>query len=120
VKTFKFPLPVGLTVVELTVTSDALAAAVLAAVTLEADQADARKAMKENLEEKWFEVSGLARTVREKTEVRQVECSEQPDYTRGLVSLVRLDTLEVVSSRMMKDDERNVPLFDASEGQAAG
>jgi len=112
---FHLVLPVKLTPEELKATSDTLAASVIAAEAEECDQSDAKKAMKTRLDEKWGDVHRLAQVVREGSEEREVECYETKVYDLGLVRVVRNNTGEVVSSRTMRDSERNVPLFGASE-----
>jgi hypothetical protein len=116
-ETFTSFLPVKLTPEELKATSDTLATSVIAAEMEEEDQSDAKKAMKTRLDEKWGDVHRLAQVVREGSEQREVECYETKIYDLGLVRVIRSDTGESVSSRTMKDSERNVPLFDASEAK---
>lgn len=48
----------------------------------------------------------LARAVADKQERREVECEETPDYKRGIVTIMRKDTGEVVRERVLNDTER--------------
>lgn len=55
----------------------------------------------------------LATEITEKTEYRQVEVMESPDYKRGTVSVIRLDNSTLVRERPMTEVERKGPsLFD--------
>ncbi len=69
------------------------------------------------------EITELARSLREGTEYRDVECEERFDFTAGRVSTVRLDTFETVETRPMKSEERQNKLFEeekaVSEAPAA-
>jgi hypothetical protein len=53
-------------------------------------------------------------------EWRDVECVEQHDYTRNVVSILRLDTGEVVRERVMSEGERQMEIPEGEmDAQAA-
>lgn len=45
------------------------------------------------------------------TEDRDVECEQRKDYTHGTVTIVRMDTGELVDQRVMTADERQEKMF---------
>ncbi len=59
----------------------------------------------------------LTRIVREKKEMREVECSWDYDFTAGTVTFHSVETGEFISSREMTGDERQLGLFDKSTSQ---
>lgn len=58
------------------------------------------------------DLGDLAVVVREKREFREVQCSEHKDHGTGTVYMTREDTGEIISSRPMRDDERQIDLRD--------
>ncbi len=64
------------------------------------------------------EITELARSLREGTEYRDVECEERFDFTAGRVSTVRLDTYETVETRPMKSEERQNKLFEEEQAMS--
>lgn len=54
-----------------------------------------------------------------KFEYRDVECEEFRDYESGVVTVIRLDTGEVVTERKMRDDElqKSIQFCDEGEGE---
>lgn len=61
----------------------------------------------------------LARTVREKAEYRDIECSWVRNDAAKLFSLVRDDTGEVIFERPLSSEEQQVHLFPARGGKPA-
>ncbi len=57
------------------------------------------------------------RLLRDKSEVRSVECSYDYDYKAGTVHFTDISTGEEIFSREMTNDERQMPLFDESQEQ---
>jgi hypothetical protein len=51
--------------------------------------------------------------VSSRIEYREVEVAESPDYKRGIVEVIRIDTSEIVRTRQMSSEERQSPLFEA-------
>lgn len=67
---------------------------------------DAAKEFRDRLATIEAELDRLAEIVRERHEPRPVRCELRPDYQRGVVDTVRLDTGEVASSRALTEAER--------------
>lgn len=57
----------------------------------------------------------LLEEVRTRQGFRPVECEESPDYLEGLMRVVRLDTAEIVRSRPLTAEERQVPLMGSDQ-----
>lgn len=104
-------LPVCLNEVELLTKAALLSAKVQELATEEDDQKDAKAAMKKRLDDLNRDITDIAKIVREKAEPRPVEVHESKNYARRIVEVVRVDTGEVVDSRPMTEQERNVDLF---------
>ena len=66
--------------------------------------------VKSDIEQYKKEGLRLTSHIAEKSEWRKVECDEVHDFEAGTVSVVRLDTGEVVSERRMWDEERQEDL----------
>ncbi len=58
------------------------------------------------------QVDELAGKVVSGTELREVDCEWQKNFKDAMVDLVRLDTMEVVDSRPMNDEEKQMGLDD--------
>lgn len=104
-------LPVLLNAEELLTKASLLSAKVHELAMEEEDQKDTKAAMKKRVDELNREITDVARIVREKAEPRPVEVHESKNYTRRIVEIVRVDTGEVIDSRPMTEQERNVELF---------
>jgi hypothetical protein len=85
----------------------------------EVEDAEARKKavaaqLKAELEQVLNDQRVLAGKLRDGYEYRDIKCEETKDYIHGLVTLVRLDTGEVVNERAMTVDERQqtLPISD--------
>jgi len=61
------------------------------------------------------EASILARKIQNKNEYRDVECQEVYNYVDKSVTIVRLDTGEIVKTRPMREDEKQELLFPEPE-----
>jgi hypothetical protein len=72
---------------------------------------------KERIEVHDAEIDRLAEIVREKAEPRPVECKNVRDQERGVIEVTRLDTGEIVESRVMSEQERQVRMFEPDEDQ---
>ena len=57
------------------------------------------------------QINDLADQVKECREIREVECHEHKDHTAGFVYLIRDDTGEIVESRAIRPDERQVEML---------
>lgn len=75
-----------------------------------ADHKEQKAEMGRELREEETELARLARIVREGKEPRQVVCQERADYRAGQVYVVRTDTGELVRTRRMTGDERQLGL----------
>lgn len=104
-------LPVKLTETELLAKGDELARKFHEANTEEDQQKEAKAAMKERFDKLKREARELGEIVRSKREMREVEVIARHDLERHVVETVRVDTNEVVETRMMNADERNLKLF---------
>jgi hypothetical protein len=60
------------------------------------------------------EIALLGDEVRHRREFRLVECKEEPDHQASVMHMIRTDTGEVVSSRPMTAEERQVTMFPRS------
>lgn len=108
-------LPVRLTKSELLERGNSLALA-REHYTRQRGEAKAAAAVaKADLEEIEGEVDRLAGIVRAKAEPRPVETRVVRDYERGVVDTVRLDTGELVRTRAMTEQERQIRIFDDGE-----
>jgi hypothetical protein len=112
-------LPCRLSPEELTARASEAAELHLELVALREAARDAARARRDEISEKEERADELARSVRTKVETRSVACEERFDDTRCCVSTVRLDTLEVVSSRTMTNDEKQ-RRFPFSEDEHRG
>jgi len=110
-KPFLRTLPVRLTREELLARADELSHKHGEQEEEERTQSDMKASMKSRMERLKLEITGIARVIREKAEDRMVECQERFDYEAKVVETFRLDTGEVVGSRGMTADERNLSLF---------
>lgn len=114
-KTFTRTLPVRLTQAELLERGEALALERFARNHCDADRKATATAFKEQLEVFEAEIDRLAGIVREKAEPRPVECRSLRDQARGVVEVMRIDTAEIVESRVMTDLERQTRIFEPDE-----
>jgi hypothetical protein len=74
------------------------------------------------IEEMDAEVDRLAGIVRERAEPRPVICDLRADMERGVMETWRTDTGELVNSRVLEPQERNLELFprvETSERESA-
>ena len=90
--------------------SDALVAHLGTRDATRARQKAAMKTFKAELEAIDEDVSSLAKSIRTRSEGRDVECIERANYTIDQVEVVRLDTGDVVRCRAFEHDERQLGL----------
>lgn len=57
------------------------------------------------------QISVLSRQVHTGTEDREVECIWEPNYGRGFAELRRADTMAVIETRGLTDEEKQKQLF---------
>lgn len=60
------------------------------------------------LKDIWKDIIEKSRTHREGFEYREVECFTEFSWTTGVAKVIRSDTYEMVSSRTITDDERQI------------
>ena len=88
----------------------ALAKLNLELVQLEEQKAEAVRSWAEKIKAKKIEGGRLAHDVDTGTEERPIKCDERPRFGELVVEVVRRDTGEVVRTRPMLPEERQVPL----------
>jgi hypothetical protein len=80
--------------------------------TLEEQKKSSASSFKEQIESKKTLIVDISRQIRIRKEVRGVECEIRRDYLNGVVRVFRNDTAELVSTRRMSVDERQLALGD--------
>ena len=96
----------ALTDEELLARGQALARALEQMQKREADGKAFAANVKSDIEQYKKEGLRLTSHIAEKSEWRPVECNEIHDFAEGTVTMVRLDTGELISERRMWDEER--------------
>jgi hypothetical protein len=104
--TFTRPLKCDLTRSELNAKSDEMAQLVEEAEKAEDAKKDFNAKQKELLDGIGGKIRTLARQIRTRSEERAVECREEPHLERNMISVIRLDTCEIVEDRKMREEER--------------
>jgi hypothetical protein len=104
-------LPCKLTEEELLAKGEELSRAIEEANGEKGLQQEAKSAMKSRLEGMENRIQSLAGIVRTRSEERLVEIITRHDDERKMVETVRVDTGEVVATRLMTPEERNLKLF---------
>lgn len=66
--------------------------------------------MRETEKARELQIRELATDVRLGSEMRDVQCRWVADFTRKVIELVRLDTMETVESRRMNDEDRQLAI----------
>ncbi len=84
---------------------------------LELAKKSAADDFKARIDGKALEVKSIARTLKQGFEIREVGCEEQKDYQARTVTIIRLDTGEIVSSRGMTIEEMQEPFGFAEEAE---
>jgi hypothetical protein len=67
----------------------------------------------DSVKEELFEISEKRRSKQKRA---NVNCEERPDFDGGKVDIVRLDTGEIIRSRVMTDEDRQDRLFENPAG----
>lgn len=112
-------LPVKLTEEELAQRRDKLAELVrdhTLAEQKKKDEASKHKTIVDKLEEC---MSAVAREIREKSQYIPVQVSKEVDQGEGVENTIRMDTGEVIATRQLTPQEKQVKLFDVPDGKAA-
>lgn len=114
-------LPVKLTEDERRTKTDQLVAKIQVRDGLEEDAKGAAADFKSRIKSCDTEIDQLSREIREWKETRDVECFEAVRHDRGVMELIRRDTLDVVEHRPLTRDELQTNLFPIEGGaRAAG
>lgn len=100
------PLVVKLTDVELLETGSNLAQALADAASLEQEKAQMASSYAAKIKEVTGKIDNLRMLVKNKSDMRKVDCVEVMDNTSGLVFVIRMDTKEIIRERKMTSDER--------------
>jgi hypothetical protein len=103
---FERTLPVPLSVSELIERGAMLASEQQKRDGLEIDKKAHADEIKRKIDAASKEITRLSHIVHDKAEDRPVRCRETRDYVRGVVEVIRLDTGELVESRVMSEHER--------------
>jgi hypothetical protein len=112
-------LEVRLTEEEVAASAQELAAALTKRADLEARKKSVTAAIKGEIETIDAQACLLTRRVATRRDWREVECTEEPDYRRGEVRVVRCDTLETVTVRTMTARERQMELDERAPAPTA-
>ena len=99
-------LPVALKDDEVRARGEQLADTIYRLRSLEVEQATAKKAMKDALDEIDAEIGKLATVVNERREVRSVEVEVRANLTLGMAEEVRRDTGEITTTRPLDEKDK--------------
>ena len=105
-------LKVVLTEDEIRITADMLAERIKRKEAKEDEKKDVIARYKNELDILESEIHLLASTVREKAEYRMVDIQTNCDYQRGTITVMRLDTGEIIRTRVMTAVERQMEFAD--------
>ena len=109
---FSKTLDVTLTNEQLLRRGESLARAIEEQTEIADEHAERRKDMKNEADEAQVTVNKLAHIVRTGIEQKDVDCVRIYDYHLGTVTERRLDTMDVLTTREMTDDERQRTLWE--------
>lgn len=87
-----------------------LAAAHAARCALDDERREVAADFRQRLDAADEELARLASAVRTGAEEREVEVRDVHDYRRGVIETLRADTGDIVATRAMRTDERQMPL----------
>lgn len=112
-------LEVSLTDPEVAAYAESLAIEVKNNLDVKAEAKAAAKEFKGRLDMIDIDVKNFAERVRSKKEYRSVECEWKVDFDRNTKTLVRLDTMREVETRVLTAEERQLVLegMEAAEGE---
>ena len=77
---------------------------------VEGEMKSVQKEYKAKLEEKQANIDKLSGRVHSGIEARDVACTETKNWIAGTVYTVRLDTMEVIEDRPMREDEKQMEI----------
>lgn len=111
-------LPVNLTEAEVLQYGRDVARAVSDKTRIEAEFDSVKADYKGKIAEQEAIVSKLSPRIHSGKETRDVECSEVKNWTRMTVTVTRIDTMEDIESRPMREDEKQMEIADATGDEA--
>jgi len=103
-------LPVPLTEEELAAYRDVLAEAAIAEQELLDTKAEISKDYNEQIKAERVVIADKASCIKSRSQQRWVECEEHHDFKTFVVSIVRMDSGEIISTRPMSEGERQTPI----------
>ena len=101
-------LPCKLTQQQLDERRDRMAEQVEQLAILEAEKKDNAARSKAKIEALELELAAVAYEIRTRSEQREVEIRHEKDYQQGIDETIRQDTGEIISTRVMSPQERQV------------
>lgn len=104
-------LPVRLTRDEYDSKAQELSAKLTTMAEMENALKSVQKNMKSQIEDIKELIGVLTKTIRNRTEDRDVECYEVRDEDRMVMQIIRCDTSEIVETRAMSPSERQLVMF---------
>ena len=112
-------LPCRLTDVEILERATHMSELVRELASAEDAKKEAASAAKAQIDKLDGELGAVAREVREKQAYRTVEVRREKDFSRNCEEVIRLDTEEVIETRILDPGERQVELLSLSGGKRA-
>jgi hypothetical protein len=110
------PMPVRLTDAEVLKYGRDAARAVADRTRIEAEFDSVKADYKSKIGEQTAIIGKLSPRIHSGIETRDVECEEVRNWTKGTVTVTRLDTGEVVESRPMREDEKQMEVTFEEDG----
>ena len=109
------PLRVRLTKDELLDVANNLEEALSTIDSLNSELESIKARYKAHLKEAEGKVENLRHSLKDKHDIRKVDCIEIQNNTRGSIAEVRMDTMVIITERPMTADERQSKLWDEDE-----
>lgn len=114
-KKYTIDLPIPLTREQVLEKASALSASLVMISELEAQKRDATRHYREQIVREEAEVSRLSHEIREGSATGKVTVEEILDLDRSVISVVRVDTGEEISTRPISPQDRQGRMFDEDE-----
>ena len=119
VKKITKPLPCKLEEAEVTQYGRDMARAMNDKARIQAEADSIKQEYKSKIEEQSAIVEKLSGRVHSGIETRDVECQQIMNWTKGTVSVTRMDTREIIEKRPMREDEKQSEMkLGDGEGEA--
>ena len=110
-------LPVILTTEEIAIRAKELSETLERRDLIESEAKSTARGYKQAVEDLGKKITNLYRMVNSGKEDREVDVIDRPNYERGLMETLRLDTGAVVQYRQLKESEKTKSLFEEQEAQ---